>query len=112
MAWRKTGVFLATLPSGTKREVMIDGSSVLLLNVGGSVHATEAICPHLGGILADGQLEGSRLKCPEHGATFDARSGQVVVDPDGVEPPQGAVDALRTYPVRVADEQLEVDLLD
>ncbi len=101
---------LVTLAAGNLREVNLDGTSVLLANDGGTVYALDAICPHQGGILADGTLDRDSLVCPEHGATFDVRSGAVLVDPHGVSPPQGAVDALRTYPTRVESGMIEVDL--
>jgi len=89
---------------------MLGSRSVLLLHAEGAVRATEAICPHIGGLLADGTLAGSRLTCPEHGAIFDVRNGKVVADPFGVEPPEGAVEAIATYPVRVVAEMIEVDV--
>ena len=33
-------------------------------------------CPHDGGLLSDGYLDGDKLVCARHGWEFDARSGQ------------------------------------
>jgi nitrite reductase/ring-hydroxylating ferredoxin subunit len=112
MAWLPTGVAFGAFPPGSMREVHLAETSVLLVRISESVRATEAICPHEGGILADGSLSGSRVVCPVHGATFDALTGRVLADPDGVEPPQGAVEPLRTYPTRVVDGLIEVSLPD
>jgi nitrite reductase/ring-hydroxylating ferredoxin subunit len=110
MSWRPTGIAAATLLPGLPRELVEDGRSIVLVRTGEAVHALEGLCPHTGGLLADGELEDFNLRCPEHGACFDVRSGVVTRDPGGVVPPQGGVDALRTYPVRVVDGMIELEL--
>jgi nitrite reductase/ring-hydroxylating ferredoxin subunit len=110
MAWLATGIATAALPSGALREVNLNGHSVLLINLGQRVHAVEGICPHQGGILADGSLESNQLVCPEHGAHFDVETGRVLVDPHGIEPPQGGCEDLRTYPTRIVDGLIQVEL--
>lgn len=47
-----------------------------LFNVGGEVFAINAVCPHRGGPLANGKLDGHVVTCPWHGWTFDVRTGQ------------------------------------
>jgi nitrite reductase/ring-hydroxylating ferredoxin subunit len=112
MAWVSTSVAIGAFPSGSMREVHVGETSVLLVRIAEAVRAVEAICPHAGGILADGSLSGSRIACPVHGATFDALTGRVLADPDGIEPPQGGVSALQVYPTRVVDGLVEVGLPD
>ncbi|MFZ1022890.1 MAG: Rieske (2Fe-2S) protein [Thermoplasmata archaeon] len=110
MTWKPTGVAAVTLTEGMSREVTVGSHSVLLVTWGGRVHALTGICPHLGGILADGLVEGGHVTCPEHNAQFDIGTGQVLVDPFGMEPPQGGVDPLQSYPTRVEAGMIEVDL--
>lgn len=110
MTWRSTGVVPASMPSGTLREVMIDGNSIVLARLADAVHAIEGICPHAGGSLVDGELQGSEVVCPVHGATYSVLSGQVVVDPDGVTPPAGGTQPVRSYRVRLHEGVVEVDL--
>jgi nitrite reductase/ring-hydroxylating ferredoxin subunit len=110
MTWRKTGIAEAVLPPGGLREVMVGSSSVLLVRLPNGIFAVDAICPHLGGLLADGTLSGARLACPEHGAVFDVTDGSVVADPFGVEPPEGVVAPISVYPTRVEAGMIEVDL--
>jgi nitrite reductase/ring-hydroxylating ferredoxin subunit len=110
MTWRRTGIAESTLLAGSPREVMVGSTSVLLIRLPSGVHAVDAVCPHLGGLLADGTLSGARLTCPEHGAVFDVTDGSVIVDPFGIEPPEGGVAPLGAYPARVADGMIEVDL--
>lgn len=110
MTWRPTGVAFDTLPAGTMREVTAGETSILLLRVGAAVYAIDPVCPHLGGILAEGTLDGVRLRCGEHGAIFDARNGTVLADPFGLEPPEGGVDPVAHHPVRIDAGMIEVDL--
>lgn len=110
MTWRSTRVAAATMAPGSVREVMLGVSSVLLVRLGPDVRATEAICPHEGGLLSDGTLTGFRISCPVHAAAFDVTTGRVLADPDGIEPPLGRVDPLLVYPTRVVAGMIEVDL--
>jgi nitrite reductase/ring-hydroxylating ferredoxin subunit len=110
MPWRSTGVAEAGMPPGSLREVNVGGSSVLLVRLGESIHALDPYCPHAGGVLAEGTVEGTRLACPVHAAVFDANNGEVLEDPFGISPPSGGVDPLSQYPVRVAGGVVEVDL--
>jgi nitrite reductase/ring-hydroxylating ferredoxin subunit len=110
MTWRSTGVALVTLPPGALREVQVGSASVLLVRLAEEVHALDPYCPHAGGVLAEGVLEAKRLACPVHAAVFDVGSGAVLEDPFGITPPEGGVDPLTQYPVRVAGGLVEVDL--
>lgn len=110
MTWRPTGIAYGAFPAGSMREVDLDGTAVLLVRVGAEVHALAGICPHAGGILADGTLHGTRVTCPVHEAAFDVRTGAVLSDPDAQEPPTGRIEAVPRYATRVADGMVEVDL--
>jgi nitrite reductase/ring-hydroxylating ferredoxin subunit len=110
MTWRRTGIAEATLPHGGLREVMVGSTSVLLVRLARGIFALDAICPHQGGLLADGTLLEARLTCPVHGAGFDVTDGSVIADPYGIEPPAGEVAPIGTYPTRVEAGMIEVDL--
>jgi apoptosis-inducing factor 3 len=110
VAWKSTGIALGAFPAGSLREVHLDGTAVLVVRVAEQIHALEAICPHAGGILADGTLRGDRLTCPGHSGAFDVRDGHVMSDPDGIEPPQGAIEGLARYRTRISEEMIEVDV--
>lgn len=60
---------------GTMREVDLGGHHFLVADVGGRFLVTDARCPHLGGHLADGVLEGSVVTCPLHHSRFDLSDG-------------------------------------
>ena len=88
------------LPPGSATTVTIGDRSVALANTGGTFCAVSDACPHAGGSLGQGTVEGWSLSCPLHGATFDLRSGQALAGPAG-EP-------VAVYPVRVQDGDVQV----
>ena len=63
----------------------------VVFNVGGNFCATQALCPHRGGPLGQGKLDGSTVTCPLHGSQFNVCSGAVLRGP--------AIGPLRTYRV-------------
>ena len=74
------------LKPGECKVVAAGGRSVALLNVGGTFCALDNICPHQGGPLGEGLLEGETLTCPWHGWTFDVRTGACTFNPRAVVP--------------------------
>lgn len=69
---------LGEIADGTMKEVEVQGHELLLAMVGGKYYAVDGRCPHMGGRLAQGKLEGTVVTCPRHGSQFDLRDGQVV----------------------------------
>ena len=67
---------LGELPPGESKEVEHDGRIYALFNVDGTISAIDGICPHQGGPLADGPLDGTCVTCPWHGWQFDVQSGK------------------------------------
>lgn len=63
-------------PPGQCRELVAGDRIVALFNVEGTFHALDGVCPHQGGPLGKGQLQGCVVTCPWHGWQFDVRSGQ------------------------------------
>ncbi len=70
---------LDDLPAGSAREVEYDGRIYALFHVDGVVTAIDGICPHQGGPLAEGLVEGTTVTCPWHGWPFDVRTGATPV---------------------------------
>ena len=66
------------LQEGAMKQVLVQGREVLLARVGDSYYATDNRCPHMGGQLSQGKLEGTIVTCPRHGSQFDLSDGQVV----------------------------------
>ncbi|SIO62984.1 nitrite reductase (NADH) small subunit/3-phenylpropionate/trans-cinnamate dioxygenase ferredoxin subunit [Singulisphaera sp. GP187] len=67
---------LSELPPGGSKEVEHDGRIYALFNVDGKITAIDGICPHQGGPLAEGPLDGTLVTCPWHGWQFDVCSGK------------------------------------
>ena len=63
-------------PPGALLEVVVGDRIVALANVEGHLFALDGICPHQGGSLGKGHLEGCFLKCPWHGWRFNVRNGK------------------------------------
>ena len=64
------------VPVGEGREFVVAGRIVALFNVAGSFQAMDGICPHAGGPLARGTLQGNVVTCPWHGWQFDVTTGR------------------------------------
>lgn len=75
---------------------------ITLANVAGTLFAIDDTCTHRGCSLGDGKLDGSTLQCACHGSRFDVTTGEVVRGP--------AEDPVRSYPVHVADGEVQIDL--
>lgn len=69
---------VSDLRDGQMKIVDVEGTGVLLANVGGSYYAIANKCTHLGGSLGEGTLAGSVVTCPRHGAKFDITTGKAV----------------------------------
>ncbi|MFP3569776.1 Rieske (2Fe-2S) protein [Paraburkholderia sp. SIMBA_030] len=89
------------LAPGQRKLAFIDGRSIVLFNIDGTIYAIDNSCPHNGASLANGQLEGCVLRCPAHGLRFDLRTGCM--------PGAGGL-ALTTFPVQTIDGTLVVSL--
>ncbi len=66
------------LADGTMKQVSVQGREILLARVGNSYYATDNRCPHMGGKLSQGELEGTVVTCPLHSSRFDMKTGEVV----------------------------------
>ena len=93
---------ITDLPAGTMRHVTIHGHDVLIANAGGEVFATDDTCTHEDASLSCGVLDGTIVRCPLHGATFDLRDGSPLDEP--------AEEPLRCHEARVEDGAVFVRL--
>lgn len=79
------------MPPGSSCVVQIEGEEVACFNVEGMFYAVGNRCPHRGGPLFRGRLEGAAVRCPLHGWLFDLKTGRCLNMPEAKIP---------TYPVR------------
>ena len=68
----------------------------------GEFYCTDGICSHERAFLARGLVMGHLVECPKHNARFDYRTGEAKRAP--------AREAIRTYPVKVEDGTVYVEL--
>jgi nitrite reductase (NADH) small subunit len=88
------------VPPGEGRAFVAGDAQVAVFRLrDGSLHATQAACPHAGGPLADGQTDADVLVCPLHLYAYRWVDGAAT---------SGSL-AVRTYPVREVDGMLVVD---
>ena len=72
-----SGIAADSLADGAMIAGHVGDDAVLLARAGDEYFATGATCTHYGGPLADGILEGTRVRCPWHHGCFDLRTGNV-----------------------------------
>jgi nitrite reductase/ring-hydroxylating ferredoxin subunit len=104
------------LKDGQMKEVKAGGRDVLLAKVGGKFYAVENTCPHMGGKLAQGKLEGTVVTCPLHGSQFALKDGSVVrwTNWPGIVVAVTKLirrpRAIKTYPVKVEADKVLVEV--
>ena len=69
------------LTPGQGKLVEVDGQPIALFNVSGTFYALGAVCPHEGGPLQDGELDGDTVICPWHGFDYNLKTGECLMDP-------------------------------
>ena len=61
--------------------VDVAGHSLALFNVDGRYYAIDTECPHRGGPMAEGDVDGFVVSCPWHAWRWDLRTGANVNNP-------------------------------
>ncbi|MCA9191277.1 MAG: Rieske (2Fe-2S) protein [Planctomycetales bacterium] len=74
MAWLKLGA-VAEVAVGTAKEFLVDGRVVAIFHTTDGIFATDGMCAHQGGPLANGMLDGKCITCPWHGWQYDVSTG-------------------------------------
>src|SRR3989442_2152911 len=67
----------AEVPPGQAKMVEAGRKKIALFNVGGAYYAIDDTCPHRGGPLSQGPVEGGTVTCPWHGSKFEIKTGAV-----------------------------------
>lgn len=98
---------LEELPIGLGRAFVIQGHTVAVFRTRkGEVFAMANSCPHKNGPLSEGMIsrdaDGTPLAvCPLHNFRFSARTGEC---------DQAGICAIRTYPVILVDNVVQIEL--
>jgi nitrite reductase (NADH) small subunit len=90
------------IPPGSAKLVEVEGRRLAVFNVDGRFYAIDDTCPHRGGPLSEGELEGEVVTCPWHRSTFNVTTGAVLSAP--------ARDGVRHYSVRDSGGELSVEV--
>jgi nitrite reductase (NADH) small subunit len=90
------------LAAGENVVVETAGRTLAVFNVDGSYYAIDNSCPHRGGPLSEGDLEGRVISCPWHAWRWDVTTGANVNNP-----------AVRVacFPVQVEGDGIFVDVI-
>jgi nitrite reductase/ring-hydroxylating ferredoxin subunit len=111
--WYVTVARVEENPPGQSRMVQVGRCSILLVNDGGTFYALQGWCGHQSLSLAGAKVWQGVLDCPWHHFQYDIRTGENLY-PRRVYPlnalPQlrQQLCPLRTYPVRVVNEDVQV----
>jgi len=97
------------VPPGGKKKVTVEGKTLLLTNVQGSYYAIDDRCPHMGGSLYEGILDGDTVSCPKHHTVFSVKTGRVLTNGSIAFFRLRVADA-RAYPVKAEGGDLLVGL--
>ena len=69
---------------GEGRAYAVDGMQIAIFRMtDGTLRATDAVCPHRGGPLADGQFDLGQIVCPLHQYAFRFSDGGCAADEIG-----------------------------
>lgn len=89
----------ADIAPGSALTVSVDGREIAVFNVGGTFYAVDNTCPHQGGPLAEGYIEGTTVTCPWHAWCFNLTDGKM---------PFATWASVDAFDVQVADGQVLV----
>jgi nitrite reductase/ring-hydroxylating ferredoxin subunit len=78
----------------------VEGKKIALFNLGGTFYAIDDECPHEGGPLSEGEIEGESVVCPWHASIFNIKTGAVEAPP--------AVTGVAAYEVRLQGPDIEI----
>ncbi|MCC5887044.1 MAG: non-heme iron oxygenase ferredoxin subunit [Gammaproteobacteria bacterium] len=87
---------------GKNKAFQLDGHDILVCNINGEFYAVRNMCSHAEEKLEGGRIRGHCVVCPKHGARFDLKDGRHLTPP--------AWTGIATYPLRVVDDRIEVQL--
>jgi len=89
------------VPEGAGVVSTIQGKDVAIFNLDGEFYAIGNICPHKGGPLGEGEVNGTVVTCPWHGWEIDILKGCH---------PENEKVKVPTYPVRLVGDNVLVDV--
>ena len=101
MAWH-VAARSGDLEDGTVLGAKVNGVSIALYRIEGTVYATSDICTHEVALLSEGYVEDDCIECPLHQARFHIPTGEVRSPP--------ASEPIPTYPAKEEADHVLVQL--
>lgn len=104
------------LNDGELKKVDVIGHEFLIARIGDNYYVSDNKCPHMGGNLSMGTLEGTVITCPRHHSQFDLTDGHVIrwTDWKGLKLIGAKIlkspRNLKTYTVKIDGDKILADL--
>ncbi|HMV42979.1 MAG TPA: non-heme iron oxygenase ferredoxin subunit [Leptospiraceae bacterium] len=95
---------VAEVKEGLIKVVKTKYANIAITKLGEDFIAFEDVCTHDGEEISSGKIESGAIICPRHFAKFDLKNGKALCMP--------ATEDLVTFPVRISDNMIEVDIED
>jgi 3-phenylpropionate/trans-cinnamate dioxygenase ferredoxin subunit len=108
MVFTKVGE-ITEVPAGAMKFYAVGDREILVLNVNGTYYAMNNKCPHMGGDLSKGTLQGIVLTCPRHSSRFDITTGKALSGPK-FGPIKLKTSDAHVYPAQVDGNAIMVDV--
>lgn len=91
---------ITDIPPGEAKAFVVGDREIGVFNVDGTFYAIENTCPHQGGPLADGWIDGCVVTCPWHSWSFDLRDGKLIA--------LGGLSSVDVFDVHINGSTIEV----
>ena len=99
MKWIDAGP-TADFHDGEAISIPVGRRMIAVVRSGAEYFAIEDVCTHDGAELTGGDVEGTEIICPRHGARFCLRTGQALSPP--------AYEPVRVFETKISDGRLWV----
>ncbi len=99
-----SSIKLSELQDRKPVKVSMNGEDICLTRIGNEVFAINDMCTHSEASLSEGDVTDFRIECWLHGAEFDLRTGEALTLPANIP--------VKTYPVSVVDDVVEIHFTD
>jgi MocE subfamily Rieske [2Fe-2S] domain protein len=83
-------------------QIWVGPLAIAIFRAKGEFYATQDLCTHEHAYLSDGVVIDCIVECPFHQGRFDVRTGEAKGAP--------VIDPLKTYPVKIVDDQIYVQV--
>jgi anthranilate 1,2-dioxygenase ferredoxin subunit len=99
--WHPIGE-LEAFPQDEPAACVVDQKRVAVFRIGDEVFALHDLCSHGHAKLSEGYVENGCVECPLHQGLIDIRTGAPCSAP--------ITEPVRSYPVRIVDGQVEINV--